>query len=226
MIIRCENCYTKFYVSDQDIGIAGRTVRCGKCCYSWYQEVLPPNSVVQQSVEEEIVHSPSSAPSVAESVQVANLPSVVVRRPLREAFCFFAMSFFLAAFITSITFANEIMEYFPQSEPYYQALGVVNTHGVAVADVTVEKHVGADINSLLVDGVLVNTTGYKKVVPHVRIRLYNASGGLLRSYFQKELNGELGKNDQFAFSSKVSPLPEDAYKVVVDVGNVLDMFLK
>ncbi len=39
MYISCPNCQTKFIVSNNQIGINGRRVKCSKCSHIWYQKL-------------------------------------------------------------------------------------------------------------------------------------------------------------------------------------------
>lgn len=40
MILNCPSCSAKFMVSAEAFGYAGRTVKCGKCGHSWFQEAV------------------------------------------------------------------------------------------------------------------------------------------------------------------------------------------
>ena len=40
MIIECKNCLKKFVISDSDITINGRIVKCGNCSFQWLQKPI------------------------------------------------------------------------------------------------------------------------------------------------------------------------------------------
>ena len=47
MIIQCGNCSRKFFVKDEDIPKAGRTVQCGYCSVTWHQmPLLTPTKTI------------------------------------------------------------------------------------------------------------------------------------------------------------------------------------
>lgn len=61
MYIACPNCQTKFIVSNNQIGINGRRVKCSKCNHIWYQK-LDYNTSKLNDFENKISSEPIKTP--------------------------------------------------------------------------------------------------------------------------------------------------------------------
>jgi predicted Zn finger-like uncharacterized protein len=65
MIVECPNCATRFMVTTQALGAAGRTVRCGQCSHVWHQKAEAQEPKAQNTP---YPNSPLTASAAAEGV--------------------------------------------------------------------------------------------------------------------------------------------------------------
>jgi len=57
MIIRCENCDTKYTIPDGQIGASGRFVRCTHCAHEWLAYATPASAATSTPVSEVVPQS-------------------------------------------------------------------------------------------------------------------------------------------------------------------------
>ena len=65
MIISCPSCAARFRVPDDQVGTDGRTVRCGRCAYSWHQMPVAPEPAPLELQEQlpEVKRRPVATPA-------------------------------------------------------------------------------------------------------------------------------------------------------------------
>lgn len=85
MIIKCENCETRFRVNEEKLGTTGRMVRCASCSHVWHQEPSKPIQA-KPALEEHQTPTPQpEEPSLAEDPrhEVDTTPNLrdVIQRP-------------------------------------------------------------------------------------------------------------------------------------------------
>ena len=78
MLLKCPSCNSNYLVNSADLKPNGRTVRCAKCSYEWFQEL---NFVDEEISISSIPHASSKEKNVIEEELPlsSNLPSTYVR---------------------------------------------------------------------------------------------------------------------------------------------------
>ncbi len=83
MNLTCPSCGATFLVKPEQLGPAGRRLRCGECRHTWHQEPLAENQAVDQAVEQaaEQAAEQASAKAVAEPFAPFEAPAEPAPEP-------------------------------------------------------------------------------------------------------------------------------------------------
>ncbi len=213
MILTCPSCSAKFVVKAELIGTTGRKVRCAKCKHDWFQEPADESIAAVAAIA---VPEPQQTEPVPEG---SNLPTHVVVVPSYIKLAFAGIAF-LALFLSSIIFSNSIL---PHLSWYYSILGIHDTQGLALYDVSVEKVGEEKENDLLVKGRIVNESKDEKIVPIVKITVMDDGHNKIQTITLASSNEKLAPGEGVDFENRIPKLPENVATIVMDLGNSLDL---
>lgn len=221
MQIACPDCSARFLVKPSAIGENGRRVKCTKCGSVWFQEPLeyhkkPAADVIQEAPE-----------NVEPIPQGGNLPTLhKTPSPLWHKLAF-AASLLLLCFTASWRYGHNILHSAPWLSFYYNMMGVYSSEGVGVTDIKIQQIKGDDKKiKLVVYGKLVNQSEDSQRLPAVRISIFNQNEKRLANIMLKSDNSVLQPGETKDFANTIQRIPETATRVVLDVGDSLDLAMR
>ena len=215
MIIQCSKCSSRFLVPDQAIGTKGRSVRCGKCSYTWFQDPTPEMAAQDLPDLNTMIEEINARPKQRPIPKGSNLPALTKSGlPLIHKLSL--------AILLLITLGITLLV----SAPW--ALGIPSTRGLVLADVGIvrmadkDKHVSFQIN-----GKIANTSAKSMKVPTLRITLVDAEGNSLQFWdFSGDITDiESHKDVPFA-TGDLDIRFTKAHKFVAEIGSPLELALR
>lgn len=158
MIITCEQCQKRYLVKDEEIGAAGRRVRCVSCNNRWFQKA--PDSL------KEIALDP---------IQPDNMNADTGVREARSYTTFLFM-LSLLIFITALAYLAryEVVKMWPVVAQYYEAAGISMSNAERdmklsnIQPIHIEE---GERNVLIIKGDVTNISKEVKNIPTVKIEL-------------------------------------------------------
>lgn len=190
MILTCPECATRYFVPDEKVGAAGRTVKCSSCGARWTAHAEPDLELFVGPEEGATVREPAGA--VLEDQPVSALPGEelpkVFRqkadtdRRVREAattgIVWAGMAVALVALVaTAIIFRVNVVQLWPASASAYARVGLaVNRLGLTIEDVRAEAVKENGDAALAVTGVIRNVEDRAAAAPPLRVVLINKAG--------------------------------------------------
>lgn len=214
MILQCKNCNARYLVPDHAIGKAGRTVRCARCAYSWFEQ---PNSSVDSEGS-----VPSDFDSMIEQINAApkpipegsNLPTYRknnVSTTLKLATIFFAI-------LVSVLYLFITMPHL---------FGISSSKELVLADIKIDKQNSSGKNTVEISGNIFNTADNEKSVPNIRVMLLDGANNPLQSWEFKSDNQKLGAKQTIPFSTGTLDIKFSiAKRFVVDLGTPIELALR
>ncbi|NNG04887.1 MAG: DUF3426 domain-containing protein [Inquilinus sp.] len=190
MIIACENCATRFTVTDAAIGAKGRKVKCSSCGHVW-RYAADGAPIPAEPPATEPAEPPAAAPPPAiATATAARPPRAVPGTTVRLV----ALGLLAVGLAGAVFFGrNAIVRSWPPAILLYETLGV----DVGVVTLAEIPGIGAgleyrgvtaevsedDFNpTLKVRGEVMNTSALPRRVPTLRVRLYDSAGEPLESW--------------------------------------------
>jgi predicted Zn finger-like uncharacterized protein len=215
MIIGCPSCSARFIVKAQAIGDKGRKVKCARCKHTWFQE--PDLEVLEAAKQSNAVDAPEDADPVPNG---ANVPAVK-----KEGISFYLKIAAMVAFICfSLTItlinANNIL---PSMPSYYALFGIYDATDIALYDIKVEKVESGKYNDVLVSGKIVNESEIHKKLPALRMTIISDEGEELKTITLESDGATLSPGERLDFEDRIPKLPNNAAKLIMDLGNALDL---
>jgi predicted Zn finger-like uncharacterized protein len=201
----------RFAVMSHEIGKSGRRVRCGKCKHDWFQK-LP------QELYQETAPDPAEINLMHEG---SNLP-VIVKNSKDSAYTKLALycSFLFLIFTLSIVNSNKLI---PFLGIYYNSIGIYDDSGISLSDTSAEKITSASNKTLKLKGRIVNNSKIAKAIPNLRITLLSSNQKKLQSVMLNSNDAPLSPGEGIDFENKIPNLPDNVDKVIMDIGNAVNL---
>ncbi|MDP1739400.1 MAG: DUF3426 domain-containing protein [Caulobacter sp.] len=190
MILTCPECATRYFVPDEKVGAAGRTVKCSSCGARWTAQAEPDLELFVGPEEGATVRAP--AEPVEEPRPVSALPGEELPRVFREkadtdrrvreaattGIVWAGMAVALVALVaTAIVFRVNVVQLWPSSASAYARVGLaVNRLGLTIEDVRAEAVKENGEAALAVTGVIRNVEDRAAAAPPLRVELINKVG--------------------------------------------------
>lgn len=211
MIVTCPSCLARFAVISQDLGIDGRRVRCGRCRHDWFQ-----------TPAQEAFSAPPPEPAETTLLyETSNLPVVIKasQNSLYPKLAFYCSIIFLLFALTIIT-SNKLI---PFLGAYYNAIGIYDDSNISLSNASAEKIDEGAGKTLMLKGRIVNGSKISKAIPSLRITLLGSDNKRIQVIMLNSNDAPLAPGEGVDFENKISSLPETVGKVVMDIGNVVNL---
>jgi predicted Zn finger-like uncharacterized protein len=118
---------------------------------------------------------------------------------------------------------SEVVRYLPQTASLFAAIGLpVNLRNLKFENVRITKENADGVNVLIVEGVIVSTSGKAAEVPRLRFAARNATGQEVYTWTALPGRSVLGPDETLPFSSRLVSPPADAVDVMVRFFNAQD----
>lgn len=222
MFIECPECATKFVVLAEQIG-NGRKVRCGICKHEWFYEI--------SRLDSPATHIPFMEHSDDELEPIpygSNVPAIIYRpntlyRIIRLTLVASAFMLLLLLLLLSV---NRVTSIFPLTEKFYNILGISSTEHISLQDVSVDS--AHDTGIITISGVIVNNGNISRRLPQLNISLYGKDKRLVLTVplDKSSLPFTIPAHQEVAFEQRLKAPPEIIERVLLNIGNSLELALR
>ena len=214
MILTCPDCATSYFVDDDRIPPAGRTVKCSNCGVRWRTEPAGATAASPDLVP---------APESSEPQQAATGDEMAKPKPVRKADSWrhyaglAAIILLVLVLAGAVTFRQTVVNLLPAAAPVFGALGLkVDNTGLAIESVTFEPRFEADQPTLLVKGVIRNRRNEARRAPPIRIRLLDAKGEVVGGMTARPVNSAVPAAALRYFAITVLDPPAEMARIKID----------
>jgi predicted Zn finger-like uncharacterized protein len=200
MILTCPECATRYFVQDDTLGAAGRTVRCTNCKSSWHATPTPeaqaraPLELVLDDEEGAVARDPYDldVEPAAAAATPADLPGEELPKLFRErvkrserlrkaaaagAVWGLLSAACVAALGAAAVYRADVVRAWPKTASVFAAVGLpVNTTGLVIEDAHADQEFVEGRPSLVVRGAIRNVRGTAAETPPLKVTLLNAQG--------------------------------------------------
>lgn len=190
MILTCPECASRYFVDDDSIGPAGRTVRCSSCGARWTahaDDAAEPAAAAPRDPAPEPAPEPAPLDEAEPLAPAEPLPRVfreraATRQKVREAIAAGAVWAGLAAgFVLILGLAvllrQDIARMWPRTAGVYAAIGLpVNLVGLTIENQHAQPQLQDGHAALLITGSLRNIRDRPVVAPPLRVTLLSSAG--------------------------------------------------
>lgn len=187
MILTCPECATRYFVGDDQVGAAGRTVKCKACGHRWMARAEPELDLSISGEEGAVAVEPSTLnpePAPLDALPGEELPKVFrakaqTERRVREAattgIVWAGMTAMLVVLgIAAFVMRDGVVRVWPKAASAYAAVGIdVNRIGLEVEDIRFEPALQDGHAALSVSGVIRNIRTEPVRAPPLQISLIN-----------------------------------------------------
>jgi predicted Zn finger-like uncharacterized protein len=193
MILTCPDCATRYFVEDERLGEAGRSVRCGACGVKWTAKAEAPLELTQSPDLGALAQEPRAATEPAAELRdlpADELPKVFrgraqTKEKVREAAASGVVwAGLVAGFALIIGIAvllrQDISTLWPRAAAVYAMAGMpVNVVGLNIEDQHAQPALKDGHAVLSVSGALRNVRDRAVAAPPLRISILDAGGRTL-----------------------------------------------
>jgi predicted Zn finger-like uncharacterized protein len=243
MILECNNCSTKFVISEEKIGEFGRKVKCSKCSNVWFatREDNVENKTLSRRykmIEPEDIPSHSSVPAVINNSYNWLLAFLI---PVMVLLIFISFTFTHPAYFSQ----------WPGFSYIASSLGYSDTSGIEISEVKLtsassdktgknkEKQQAAEesnnkqqtsqseqqSNSHKAVAIIkiYNTNNASKTVPSLRVRVYDDKDQKLISKYLSPKTKTIESFSYMEVQSELGKLPKESKYIEVYLGSKLEL---
>lgn len=223
MILECPACENRYLVDPRAISGKGRTVRCAKCKHQWFAAPTEEVEEALQAMEQVEEASPKTKPvPPGSSVPAAFAAAHRTPPALKWATCALLLAFMA---VSAVYFRPLVIQLAPVAAPVYAKLGLYDTSGIVIADLAYNKGQVDKKDNHELSGYLVNTSIEPRILPVVNVLLLGNEGIVLKRRTVAE-SGQLQPGERKFFNRAIETSPESVKRVVVELGNPLELKLR
>lgn len=234
MILTCPDCATRYFVPDDKVGPAGRTVKCSSCGNRWTAHAEPDLELFVDpeagAVAAEPLAKTAEAPLAAlpgEELPKAFRQKATTERRVREAatagIVWSGMGVALLALVVSgVVFRGKVVDIWPSAAAAYAGVGLpVNRIGLIIEDVRAEAALQDGHAALAVSGVMRNIEDHPVTAPPLRISLLNKSGKVVAAKLASPADPTIppGETRHFAISLIDPPTTASGLEVAFELAH-------
>jgi predicted Zn finger-like uncharacterized protein len=220
MLIVCPTCASSYSLTREQLGEAGRTVRCARCRETWFAS---PESAIPEDGEEDVVvlegePGPGAAATLPRRFRLP-LPSLAalrgmnVPRPPGAVLALAGLGLLVALLAWQ---RAAVVHLAPQMARVYAALGMpVNLRGLELADVRSTLAVDQDRPVLLVEGQIRNIRTGETEIPPIKLVLRGQDGREIYQWTAEASIPTLAAGQTTAFRTRLTAPPSEGHDVLV-----------
>jgi predicted Zn finger-like uncharacterized protein len=231
MILTCPDCASRYFIDDQLIGPAGKTVRCSSCGTSWKARREDEPLDLVSLPEEGAMAAAARAEPEAAAPQLSELPADRVAGAFRAkaeqkrrivqaaaAGAVWAVAAAVVALVLALLaiFRSDVVRALPKTATAYAAVGLaVNTTGINIEKVEASPGLQDGRAAVVVSGALRNIARRPVVAPALRINLLNKAGKIVQSKIAAPADPKIPAGESRHFTITLLDPPSSASDVEV-----------
>lgn len=214
MYIACPNCQTKFVVTNNQIGINGRRVKCSKCSHIWYQKLDYNTSKLSDFNEDQVNFEAVKTPVKNDYNDrlSANVPVILPYTPLKKKYNIFPLlwtSFIIFCLAILLIDSFEFLNKYDQ---------------LKIEEINLRK--SANTGGVKVFYKLSNQSNYLISNPLIKIKIIDSSNQALDGYIAvTKLKAKIPAKQDIYVEMDIKGLPITAKYIDVAVGNRIGFLL-
>ena len=228
MILTCPECATGYFVEDEQIRAAGRTVRCAACGARWTATPEQPLELVPAADDGGLAKpAADEASSEPGALTGDDLPRAFRTRAEEEkrnrqaaitGAVWAGVAIVIAVVLgVAIVFRESVVRAWPQTASAYAAVGLaVNPTGLVIEQVHAEPSLEQGHAALAVTGVIRNVVGRAVIAPPLRITLLNAQGKRVAGQITSFADPHVPSGATRSFRTSIPDPPFSAANLQVD----------
>lgn len=221
MLIVCPTCASSYSLTREQLGEAGRTVRCARCRETWF---ATPETAIAEDGEEDVVVleadslEPAGATAAARwrfpvGLSLPSLRGLSVPHPPRPVLAIAALGVLVALMVWQRPL---MVRATPQMGRVYAALGLpVNLRGLELSDVRSALVLEQDRPVLVVEGQIRNVRPGDTEVPPIKLALRGADGREIYQWTAEAPQATLPPGQSTAFRTRLTAPPAEGHDVLV-----------
>ena len=223
MIIKCENCKTRYLLPSSSLAPDGRRVRCTVCSHEWYQEYEDADYGGDEEGEEDLEPIPESVRPLPEGSSVPSLDLADGQEPFPWASVAATILLIAGVFGALVLFRGPVTNIWPQSGVFYAALGMdpaLPGEGLIIDQLkAVVDYENTDGSNVAISGFIMNLADQDVDIPVMKISLLDETDAAIAIYYMQSEPSFVPANGEIVFSGNYE-LPDNLQSV--RVGFTLD----
>lgn len=231
MIIQCENCETKFMVSDYEIKDNGRFVRCSRCDHEWV--AYPPKSNIDKKIEifdDKTNVNPFSLNIKAEAQRKAELhaQSAVQSRTFASFFitmlCVLMIG--LGMIIMGIVLLDKGGANIFSSTPIHNFMSTYLNHNLKITNIVLDvNHKKHNLCEMNIEAYIYNNGDREQKLSQLRVIVFDESKNEIKEV-KISYNKFIKAGQQYIVRELINDIPAHAKYFSVDFGEPLELLLR
>ena len=215
MYISCPNCQTKFVVTNNQIGINGRRVKCSKCSHIWYQKLDYNTSKLSDFNKDKVSFEAVKTPiknDYSDSFST-NVPVILPYIPPKKKYIVFPLlwtSFIVFCLVILLIDSFSFLSKYDQ---------------LKIEEISLRKSANAITTKIFYK--LSNQSNYLISNPRIKVQIIDNNDQVLNGYVSiTKLKAKIPAKQYIYVEMDIKGLPINAKYIDISVGNKLLFFGK
>ncbi|WP_341756629.1 MULTISPECIES: MJ0042-type zinc finger domain-containing protein [unclassified Candidatus Tisiphia] len=206
MSISCPNCNTNFIVSKEQIGTAGRKVKCSQCHHVWYQQA----ELDKQYTTKNASTNENNKIFLTEGI---NLPALLPPKIPQHSHMVLTLLFSLIILLLLL---------------FYEKLNISALYEggddvLTIGNIHVEQN--KKMGHIKVSYQITNNSDHDVTIPLIRVRLLDKKYVTVKSYIMHHKNIKLPPKKHIDIATHLDVVPHSSELLNIMLGNSLDLIL-